>query len=51
MMIVLIREDAEINLCALQTMTEQFQLYELGHLSSWKTALFFGYNVWIMGCT
>jgi hypothetical protein len=23
----------------------------LGHLSSWKTALFFGYNVWIMGCT
>jgi hypothetical protein len=30
-MIVLAREDVEVNLCALQTMTEQFQLLEWGH--------------------
>jgi hypothetical protein len=43
-MIILAREDAQVHLHALQTMTEQFQLCE------WE-ALFFGNNVWIMGCT
>jgi hypothetical protein len=31
MVIVLATEDVEVHLHALQTMTEQFQLYELGH--------------------
>jgi hypothetical protein len=46
--IVLAREDVEVHLHALQTMTEQFHLWAL---SSWKTASVFGNNAWIMGCT
>jgi hypothetical protein len=49
-MTVLAKEDGEVHLHALQTMTEQFQLCE-GALSSWKTAPLFGNNVWIMDCT
>jgi hypothetical protein len=40
---MLARERVQVLFHALQTMTEQFQL--------WKTALLFGNNVWIMGCT
>jgi hypothetical protein len=45
--IVLAREDGEVHLHALQTVTEQFQLFEWGRCR-WKTALFG--NIWIIGC-
>jgi hypothetical protein len=48
LVILLAREDAEVHLHALTTMTEQFQPCEWGQ--SWKTVLF-GNNFWIMGCT
>jgi hypothetical protein len=51
LVIVLAREDAEVNRHALQTMTEQFQLCE-GDTVFWgKTASLFGNNGWLMGCT
>jgi hypothetical protein len=49
--IVLARKDVEVHLHVLQITTEQFQLCEWGHFSSWKTALLFRNNVWTMGCT
>jgi hypothetical protein len=45
--IVLAREDVEIHLHALQTMTEQFQLCEWGHRPLGKLHCFSE----IMGCT
>jgi hypothetical protein len=43
------RDDVEVRLHALQTMTEQFQLCEWG-IVVLQTVWLFG-NVWIMGCT
>jgi hypothetical protein len=48
--IVLAKEDVEVHLYALQSMTEQIRLCEWGALSSRKTASLFGNIVWIMGC-
>jgi hypothetical protein len=42
---MLAREDVEVNLHSLETMTEQFQLCEWGHCRLEN------YIVWIMGCT
>jgi hypothetical protein len=50
LVIVLAREVVKVHLHALQTMTEHFQLCELGQLS-WKTISQFRNNVWIIGCT
>jgi hypothetical protein len=43
--IVLAREDVEVHLHALQTMTEPFQLCELGHYRLGKIASLFGNTV------
>jgi hypothetical protein len=45
---VLAREDAQIHLHALQTMTEQFQVCEWGIIVLENCIV---QNVWIMGCT
>jgi hypothetical protein len=49
--IVLAREDVEVHLHALQTMTEQFQLCERGRYHLGKRHRCSEGNVWIMGCT
>jgi hypothetical protein len=47
---VLAREDVDVYLHAVQAATNQSQLCEGGKaLSSWRSALLFGNNVWIMG--
>jgi hypothetical protein len=50
LVIVLAREDVNVHLQALPTITEQFPAVWIGALSSWKTAPLFG-NVWIMRST
>jgi hypothetical protein len=45
------RENVEVHLHALQTMTEQFQLCELGHCPLGKLHHCFRNNIWIIGCT
>jgi hypothetical protein len=47
---LLAREDVEVHLHAVHTMTEQLQLCEWGHCRLGKLS-FFENNVWIMGCT
>jgi hypothetical protein len=49
-MIVLAREDVEVNFHALQTMAEQFQLCEWGNCQRGKLHLCSEKNVRIVGC-
>jgi hypothetical protein len=49
---VLAREDVEVGLRALQTMTESFQFCEWEHRRLGKlNRCSEGNNIWIMGCT
>jgi hypothetical protein len=47
---MLAREDVEVNLHAVETMTEQFQLCEWGTVVM-ENYVVVGSNAWIMGCT